>query len=191
VNNDTDHGIAARREKGGAPAVRRDITGREDIAALLTDFYARAFDDALLGPVFVDIAGMNLAEHLPVIGDFWQTVLFHTGQYRRNALHPHLQLHALTPLTPAHFERWLTLWQAAVDDRHAGPTAEVAKRQATRIAGSMSRRITGHVTSRLDHACAPGLEIDRGDGPGADAPCRAAQAERRQHDPCARTEIGA
>lgn len=30
---------------------------------------------------------------------------------------------------------------AAVDDRHAGPTADLAKLQATRIAGSMARRV--------------------------------------------------
>lgn len=122
---------------------RRDIANRDDIDMLLTDFYRRAFGDDLLGPVFVDVAQMDLAAHLPVIGDFWQTVLFHGGQYRRNALLPHIRLHALAHLTPDHFDRWLTLWIATVDDRHVGPRADLAKLQATRIAGSMSRRITG------------------------------------------------
>lgn len=126
-----------------ASVPRRDIANRDDLAMLLTDFYGRAFGDDLLGPVFVDIAQMDLAAHLPVICDFWETVLFHGAQYRRNALVPHLRLHATAHLTPAHFDRWLMLWLATVDDRHLGPTAERAKLQATRIAGSMSRRITG------------------------------------------------
>jgi hypothetical protein len=46
-------------------------------------------------------------------------------------------------IAAAHFARWLTLWCATVDDRHAGPKAELAKLQATRIAGAMCRRITG------------------------------------------------
>jgi hemoglobin len=121
----------------------RDIADREDLAAMLTAFYGRAFADDVLGPVFVDVAQMNLADHLPVMCDFWMTVLFHSGEYKRNALKPHLQLSALTRLTPAHFERWLVLWVATVDDMHAGDKAELAKLQATRIAGSMSRRITG------------------------------------------------
>lgn len=75
-------------------ARRSDISRRDDVVVLLEDFYGRAFDDALLGPVFVDVAQMNLGEHVPVICEFWLSVLFHTGQYRRNALQPHLRLHA-------------------------------------------------------------------------------------------------
>jgi len=127
-----------------------DIGDRAAIAELLTDFYGRAFRDELLGPVFVDVARMNLADHLPVMCDFWETVLFRSGGYRRNAFHPHRQLHARANLTPAHFARWLQLWCATVDDRHAGPKADLAKLQATRIAASMCRRITGAaVTARL------------------------------------------
>jgi hemoglobin len=128
---------------------RGDITDRDDVAALLTDFYGRAFGDDLLGPVFVDIARMDLAEHLPVMCDFWQSVLFRSGQYRRNALQPHLRLHGKARLTPDHFDRWLALWYATVDDRHAGAKAELAKLQASRIAGAMSRRITGHASPTL------------------------------------------
>lgn len=129
----------------GAPTGRRqraDIVDRNDIVGLLREFYGRAFRDELLGPVFVDIARMDLDAHLPVMCDFWQTVLFRAGTYRGNALHPHQRLHARANLTPVHFGRWLALWRATVDDRHAGPTAEVAKLQASRIAGAMSRRIT-------------------------------------------------
>lgn len=127
----------------------RDILSRDDIAGLLTDFYGRAFTDDLLGPVFVNIARMDLGAHLPVMCDFWQTVLFHTGQYRRNALAPHLQLQAKTQLTPAHFERWLRLWSATVDERHAGAKAELAKVQADRMAGAMSRRLAEGATASV------------------------------------------
>jgi hemoglobin len=130
---------------------RADIASGEDIARLLSDFYGRAFRDDLLGPVFVDVAGMDLTAHLPVMCEFWQTVLFRSGQYRGNALQPHLRLHRKAHLTPAHFERWLMLWHATVDERHAGAKADLAKLQATRIAGAMSRRITGQ----------PGLQVEQ------------------------------
>ena len=126
-----------------ARQARADIAGRGDLAALLRDFYGRAFRDELLGPSFVDIARMDLDAHLPVISDFWETVLFRAGTYRRNALAPHQRLHSRADLTPAHFTRWLALWCATVDDRHAGPKAELAKLQGARIAGAMCRRITG------------------------------------------------
>lgn len=120
---------------------QHDLADRDDIVALLRDFYGRAFRDELLGPVFVDVARLDLEAHLPVMCDFWQTVLFRAGTYRGNALQPHLRLHARAHLTAAHFDRWLALWCATVDERHVGAKAELAKVQAARIAGSMNRRI--------------------------------------------------
>lgn len=124
-------------------AAARDIGDRRDLDALLAEFYTRACADELLGPIFVGIARMDLAAHLPVIGDFWETVLFGTGKYRRNTFVPHEQLHAAAQLTPADFARWLTLWNATVDERHAGEKAERAKAHGLRIANSMCRRLTG------------------------------------------------
>jgi hemoglobin len=120
---------------------RPDITGRDDIADLVTAFYQRAFTDDILGPVFVDVAAMDLPAHLPVMCDFWETVLFRAGRYHRNALRPHLDLNAKVELTSAHFARWLDLWSTTIDQRHTGPNAELAKTQATRIAESIARRL--------------------------------------------------
>jgi len=121
----------------------RDLAGRDDIEELVVEFYRAAFADPLIGPVFVDVARMDLARHLPIMCDFWETVLFRAARYRRNTLQAHLALHALSPLTQAHFERWFVLWSRTVDRRFAGPVAEHAKLQAGRIAGAMLRRLTG------------------------------------------------
>jgi hemoglobin len=125
------------------PMSRDDIRDRHDIAELITAFYTQVFADDLLGPVFVDIARLDLPAHLPIMCDFWETVLFRAGSYRRNALQVHLDLHMKAHLTADHFARWLELWHATIDARHAGPKAELAKTQATRIAWSMQRRLTG------------------------------------------------
>lgn len=121
---------------------RHDINGRDEIWSLVEDFYTRAFADPLLGPIFVDVAKMDLAAHMPIMCDFWETVLFRTGSYRRNALGIHRELNEKTPLGPREFGRWLEIWVRTVDDRHTGPRAERAKLQAERVAGSMSRRLT-------------------------------------------------
>jgi truncated hemoglobin YjbI len=120
-----------------------DLANRDDVERLVVAFYETAFRDPLVGPIFTDVAHMDLAAHLPIMCDFWETVLFRTGAYRRNALQVHVVLHERHPLTDAHFTRWLQLWTATVDELFAGPAAERAKLQATRIAGSMVRRLAG------------------------------------------------
>jgi hemoglobin len=127
----------------------RDLSGRGDVEVLVRTFYTRAFADPLLGPVFRDVAHMDLEAHLPVMCDFWQTVLFRAGLYRRNALQVHADLHAVFPLSSAHFARWLALWTATVDDCFAGEKAELAKTQASRIAYSISRRLLGESGSEF------------------------------------------
>ncbi|MDX2819433.1 group III truncated hemoglobin [Streptomyces sp. PA03-5A] len=125
----------------------RDLADRADVERLVTAFYRRAFADPLIGPVFTEVARMDLDAHLPVMCDFWESVLFAAGRYRRNALAPHLALHRMAPLGPAHFARWLALWTLTVDALFHGEKAELAKRQAGRIAGSLQRRLAGRDAS--------------------------------------------
>lgn len=128
-------------------SAKADIAGREDILRLVDAFYGRAFTDELIGPIFTEVAHMDLARHMPIMADFWQTVLFRAGLYKRNALQVHFDLDARQPLTADHFERWLQLWGATVDDLFSGEKAELAKVQAHRIAGSIHRRVTGRQAS--------------------------------------------
>jgi hemoglobin len=131
------------------PSGVRDLADRQDIEVLVRTFYERAFEDPLLGPVFLDIAHLNLDEHLPVMCDFWETVLFRAGLYRRNAFEVHARLHADASLTGTHFRRWLQLWVATTSDLFTGPRADTAKIQAGRIAWSISRRLLGETDDGL------------------------------------------
>ncbi|MDQ0757111.1 group III truncated hemoglobin [Arthrobacter sp. B3I4] len=127
-----------------------DLQDRSDVARLVDDFYRRAFADPLIGPIFTDVAKMDLDRHLPIMCDFWETVLFRAGLYRRNALQAHLDLSARFPLRQEHFERWLALWVENVDEHFAGEKAELAKIQAARIAGSIHRRLEGRSGSDFE-----------------------------------------
>ncbi|WP_445154722.1 group III truncated hemoglobin [Arthrobacter sp. Hor0625] len=127
-----------------------DLKDRSDVTLLVEEFYRRAFADPLIGPIFTDIARMDLDHHLPIMCDFWETVLFRAGLYRRNALQKHLVLNARFPLQQEYFERWLTLWIANVDEHFAGEKADLAKVQARRIAGSIHRRVQGRSGSDFE-----------------------------------------
>lgn len=118
-----------------------DIDTRADVLVVVTEFYERAFRDELLGPVFVDIAQLDLATHLPQITDFWETILLGAQSYRGGAFFPHAMLHQKVPLTQAHFDRWLAIWDATVHQLHDGPRADAAVAHAQRVAGAFHGRL--------------------------------------------------
>lgn len=139
----------------------RDLRNRADVNQLVDAFYRNAFADPLIGPIFTDVAHMDLAHHLPIMCDFWETVLFRAGLYKRNALQMHQAINAKFPLETVHFARWLELWVATVDKMFVGEKAELAKLQATRIAGSISRRLAGGSGSDFET-----LRVGESDGRG-------------------------
>jgi hemoglobin len=121
----------------------RDLNNREDVEVLLRRFYGRVFEDDLLAEPFSELRTHGLESHLPVMCDFWETVLFRAGLYRGNALMVHRILNARHPLHANHFARWLALWETTVDEMYDGPSASRAKVQAGRIANSLHRRLSG------------------------------------------------
>lgn len=119
---------------------RTDITTRADIDRLMTAFYAKAMTDDVIGYFFTEVVRLDLAEHLPIIGDFWETVILAMPAYRkhgRNPLQVHADLDARSPLRQEHFDRWLQLFQSTVDELFAGPRAEFTKQRSTMIARRM------------------------------------------------------
>lgn len=132
-----------------------DLTDRADVEALLRRFYGRVLVDEVLADAFATLRG-GLDAHIPVMADFWETMLFRAGLYQRSALTVHREVHHRTPLSSVHFVRWLTTWTDTVDAMYRGPVAEQAKIQGTRIAWAMHRRLTGVDAPELDALLAGG-----------------------------------
>ncbi|MCW3003798.1 MAG: hypothetical protein JWQ20_3096 [Conexibacter sp.] len=121
----------------------RDIEDRSDCERLVRAFYGRALVDPMIGFIFVDVAKLDLEEHVPVIASFWETMLLGSRSYTRGAFGPHAALHAQVPLRAGHFERWLVLWRTTVDELFAGERAESAKAHAVRVGRAFQRRLQG------------------------------------------------
>lgn len=127
------------RKQSGTEFIMKDIENRADIDLLMNEFYAKALTDEVIGYIFT-AARLDIARHLPVIGDFWETILFGTGNYQRygrTPLHIHGELHLKTPLEKEHFRQWLKLFNETVDRNFAGERAEFIKLRAAAIANRM------------------------------------------------------
>lgn len=121
-----------------------DIETRLDIDLLMRVFYERALADEVIGYIFSDVAKLDLEHHLPIIGDFWETMLFRTGDYAargRNPMEVHRQLHLKSAFKPIHFSRWLKLFVSCVDEEFVGPRAEFIKMRAHAIANRFQENL--------------------------------------------------
>lgn len=136
------------------PRSQPDLDDGAAVAALIESFYDRVLADPTLAPIFTEVAGIDLDEHLPRIQDYWRKMLLGERDYDRNMVAQHARIHAHFALQRHHFDRWLALFHEAVDAGFAGPGAERAKTLATRIADNLQRNLDEYAgyTERKDHA---------------------------------------
>ena len=120
---------------------QNDIASRADLDLLVREFYAQATTDPLIGHFFTEVMALNLDEHLPVIVNFWESVLLGNLVYRGNPMLKHLHLDDLSSIKPEHFKRWLTLWTATVQKHFSGEKASTAISRASDIARLMEHKI--------------------------------------------------
>lgn len=120
---------------------KKDLENREDLLLLLQAFYEKALNDDTIGHFFTEVVPLDLQVHIPVIADFWETILLNGRSYTGNAILPHLHINKLSPMEEKHFNRWLHLFSQTIDTLFQGQTAETAKQRALSIATIMRIKI--------------------------------------------------
>src|SRR5438045_5270913 len=120
----------------------KDIATREDIELLMNTFYERLLADEAISYIFTDVAKLDIKTHIPIIADFWETVLLNKNVYHNNTMKIHLDLNEKTPLIKEHFNVWLKHFTTTVDELFEGETALRAKQRAASVATVMQIKIT-------------------------------------------------
>ena len=105
------------------------------LKTLVDLFYARVRRDPLIGPVF-NGAIHDWPEHLDKLQAFWSSVMLTSGRYKGRPLPAHIK-HG-EAITPASFERWLSLWRETTDEVMPPAAAAAMQDKAARIAESLS-----------------------------------------------------
>lgn len=90
---------------GERPGADLDVT-EDDLMRLVTEFYAGAASDPLLGPVFAR-AIPDWESHYQIVQNFWSRTLLGTTRYSGMPFAAHVPLQ----LRPEHFERWVSLFK--------------------------------------------------------------------------------
>lgn len=119
----------------------RDITHRDDVELLVDTFYGQVRANAVIGPIFDDVAQIDWQEHLPKMYSFWSSILLDEHSYSGNPMIKHIALSRLTEMGEKQFGEWLRLFHATVDALFNGEKADEAKRRADNIARLMQYKI--------------------------------------------------
>ena len=119
----------------------KDIENRADIELLINSFYDKVRADDVIGYIFSDVAKVDWPNHMPIMYNFWEGIIFYTGNYTGNPMAVHKNLHKQEALTPEHFARWMQLFVATVDELFAGDKAELAKQRAMSISTTIQIKL--------------------------------------------------
>ena len=128
--------------------MKKDIATRADIEQLVVAFYEKVKQDATIGFIFNDVVKIDWPHHIPIIVDFWESILLDNPVYKKNAMEVHYDLNKKVPLKKEHFESWMMLFATTIDELFEGKTATSAKVRAQSIASVMLFKMgnshTGH-----------------------------------------------
>jgi hemoglobin len=123
--------------------MKTDIKNRADIEKLINAFYDKIKTDSKIGYFFTEVANVNWEKHLPRMYDFWENIIFSTGDFVGNPMAKHKELHQKSTMTEAHFQHWNALFDETVNELFSGEKAEEIKQRAANIAMAMMYKTLG------------------------------------------------
>ena len=119
----------------------RDLETIDDIKTLVDTFYMKVQKDDTIGFFFTKIAKVDWSQHLPKMYQFWETLLFGNVSYKGNPMLKHFPINHQKPIEKHHFNHWLSLWTATVNENFEGEKADLAIYKAKNIANLMSYKM--------------------------------------------------
>ena len=121
--------------------MKKKIENFEDVQLLVRSFYNKVLEDEMLYPFFSYVKKHHWDKHLDVLDNFWNNILFYSGDYYGNPLEVHRTMNHFSRLESKNFDRWIKLFNETVDELFEGEKAELAKQRAFSIATVMRIRI--------------------------------------------------
>ncbi|MFO7823444.1 MAG: group III truncated hemoglobin [Cyclobacterium sp.] len=109
---------------------REKIEEIDQIKSLVDAFYGKVKADPMLAPIFENRIKGDWDKHLDKMYRFWQTVLLEEHTYYGSPFTPHASM----PINAQHFERWLELFKATVNEKFTGEKAKEAIWRAEKMA---------------------------------------------------------
>ena len=120
--------------------MKTDIKNRKDIEQLVNAFYVKIKADAGISYFFNEVAKVKWEDHLPKMYDFFENIVFSSGNYEGNPMVTHQELNKKSQVSSEHFNHWNALFDATVDGLFVGKNADEIKQRTTNISAAMMHK---------------------------------------------------
>ncbi len=124
--------------------MKSDIQNKKDIETLVNLFYKKVVVDETIGIIFTKIANFSFVDHIPIMINFWDSILFGGTDYKGNPMLKHIDLNKSYPLLKNHFDQWLFLWEQTIIENFEGFNAKEAITRAKNIGSLMQFKINSN-----------------------------------------------
>lgn len=121
--------------------MRSQIQSRDDVVLLVDSFYKKVLKDEIISHFFNEVAKINWNHHMPIMYNFWESVLLDNPVYKGNPMTKHIALDQQSKIEDIHFDRWETLWHETLDELFSGEKVDLAKRRASDMKALMKFKI--------------------------------------------------
>ena len=118
---------------------------------MVHSFYDVIWQDPELGPIFRTRLDHRREEHLAKMCDFWSSILLGSRRFVGDPMGAHQRI---PEIRGQHFDRWLVLFRATLDDVYEPAAADNVFLRAT----------------HMRHALERGVEASRAEGKAANRP---------------------
>jgi hemoglobin len=118
-----------------------DLDSRENVEFMIRSFYEKVNVDEQISRFFKQVVFVDWEKHLPIMYDFWESVILGSPTYTGNPMQTHIQLNEKSPLKKEDFDRWLHLFELNLNENFSGKFTEIARQRAISIATVMQLKI--------------------------------------------------
>lgn len=127
-----DESGSERRARITADLMTKTGIDEDMIERLVRNFYQRIQAEPVLGPIFAARV-TDWEHHIGKLCAFWSSVALMSGRYHGQPMRMHMGL----PVGPAHFDRWLALFETTATEICPPVAAAHFIERARRIADSL------------------------------------------------------
>lgn len=119
----------------------KDIENRKDIEFLVNSFYDKVKQNPIIDKFFTPEQGFSFERHIPIMCDFWETILLHQQKYSGSPVAKHFEVDRKIKIDKTHFDEWVSLFFSSVDEAFQGEVAEEAKKRASLMSQLMLYKV--------------------------------------------------